>query len=72
MARLAGRTDASCCWSTTPTFLDQTSAALVHQLASSGATTVLATVRAGEPAPDAVVALLNRLVKERAQPRSTV
>lgn len=37
--------------------LDDASAALVHQVATTGAATVLATVRTGEPAPDAVVAL---------------
>jgi DNA-binding CsgD family transcriptional regulator len=37
--------------------LDPGSAALVHQLAAAGEATVLATVRADEPAPDAVRAL---------------
>jgi len=37
--------------------LDPGSAALVHQLAAAGEATVLATVRLGEPAPDAVRAL---------------
>ncbi|HEX6421245.1 MAG TPA: AAA family ATPase [Acidimicrobiales bacterium] len=37
--------------------LDDASATLVHQVAATGAATVLATVTAGEPAPDAVVAL---------------
>ncbi|MFB4275181.1 LuxR C-terminal-related transcriptional regulator [Nonomuraea sp. MTCD27] len=37
--------------------LDPVSAALVHHLASGGRTRVLATVRAGERAPDAVTAL---------------
>jgi DNA-binding CsgD family transcriptional regulator len=37
--------------------LDDASAALVHQLALGGLAVVLATVRTGEPAPDAVVAL---------------
>jgi DNA-binding CsgD family transcriptional regulator len=37
--------------------LDEASAALVHQLAMARALRVVATVRSGEPAPDAVVAL---------------
>jgi DNA-binding CsgD family transcriptional regulator len=37
--------------------LDDVSAALVHQLAMADAVDVLVTVRSGEPAPDAVVAL---------------
>ncbi len=37
--------------------LDDASAALVHQLALRGLAVVLATVRTGEPCPDAVVAL---------------
>src|SRR6202034_354584 len=37
--------------------LDDASATLVHQLAMTRALRVLATVRSGEPAPDAVVAL---------------
>lgn len=37
--------------------LDPASAALVHQLALNGSVTVVATVRSGEPAPDAVMAL---------------
>jgi DNA-binding CsgD family transcriptional regulator len=37
--------------------LDDASATLVHQIAATGVATVLATVRAGEPAPDPVVAL---------------
>ncbi len=37
--------------------LDQASATLVHQLALTGSAFVLATVRAGEPGPDAVRAL---------------
>lgn len=37
--------------------LDDASAALVHHLARTGTCRVLATVRAGEPAPDAVAAL---------------
>lgn len=37
--------------------LDQTSATLAHQLASEQAAVVLVTVVAGEPAPDAIVAL---------------
>jgi DNA-binding CsgD family transcriptional regulator len=37
--------------------LDDTSATLVHHVAAAGTAVVLATVRAGEPAPDPVVAL---------------
>ena len=37
--------------------LDDASATLVHQAASTGAALVLATIRTGEPAPDTVVAL---------------
>lgn len=37
--------------------LDDASATLVHQIAATGVAAVLATVRAGEPAPDPVVAL---------------
>jgi DNA-binding CsgD family transcriptional regulator/tetratricopeptide (TPR) repeat protein len=37
--------------------LDHSSAALVHSLATTGTATVVATVRAGEPAPDAVTSL---------------
>ena len=37
--------------------LDDGSATMLHQLAMTGAATVLATVRTGESAPDAVVAL---------------
>jgi DNA-binding CsgD family transcriptional regulator len=37
--------------------LDDASAALVHQLAFRGLAVVVATVRTGEPAPDAVIAL---------------
>ena len=41
----------------TPTLLDDASATLVHQLAMTRALRVLATVRSGEPAPDAILAL---------------
>lgn len=37
--------------------LDDASATLVHQLVATGACTVIATLRSGEPAPDAIVAL---------------
>src|SRR5437763_8634871 len=37
--------------------LDETSAILVHQLATSGAAFVVVTTRSGEPAPDPIVAL---------------
>jgi DNA-binding CsgD family transcriptional regulator len=56
--------------------LDDVSAALVHQLALSRAAVVVATVRRGEPAPDAVVALwkddLARRVEVRPLPESTI
>lgn len=39
--------------------LDGASAALVHLLATGGAVSVLVTVRSGEPAPDAITALLH-------------
>ena len=40
-----------------PTLLDDLSALIVHQLALQDAASVIATVRTGEPAPDAVTAL---------------
>lgn len=45
--------------------LDDASATLVYQLASSGTTLVLATVRTGEPAPDPVLALWKDGLLER-------
>ena len=45
--------------------LDDASATLVHQVAASGAATVLATVRTGDPAPDPVVALWKDGLAER-------
>jgi DNA-binding CsgD family transcriptional regulator len=45
--------------------LDDASATLVHQLAATGAASVLATVRTGEPAPDAVVSLWKDGLLER-------
>jgi len=45
--------------------LDDASATLVHQLATTGAAAVLATVRVGEPAPDPVVALWKDGLAER-------
>ncbi|MHB8656759.1 MAG: LuxR C-terminal-related transcriptional regulator [Solirubrobacteraceae bacterium] len=45
--------------------LDDASAALIHQLAASGAVFVVATVRSGEPAPDAVTALSKDGLAER-------
>jgi DNA-binding CsgD family transcriptional regulator len=47
--------------------LDDASATLVHQVAASGAVTVLATVRTGEPAPDPVVALWKDGLAERVE-----
>src|SRR5690606_31655833 len=47
--------------------LDDASATLVHQVAATGAATVLATVTAGEPAPDAVVALWKDGLAERVE-----
>jgi DNA-binding CsgD family transcriptional regulator len=45
--------------------LDDASATLIHQLAATNAAFVLATVRAGEPAPDPVVALWRDGLVER-------
>lgn len=45
--------------------LDDASATLIHQLATAGTVFVLLTVRAGEPAPDAVVALWKDAVLTR-------
>ncbi|MFP3900860.1 MAG: LuxR C-terminal-related transcriptional regulator [Acidimicrobiia bacterium] len=45
--------------------MDDASATLVHQVAVTGAATVLATVRSGEPAPDPVVALWKDGLAER-------
>ena len=54
-ARLRG---ARSCWaSTTPSCSTRVSAALVLHLATSGAAFMLATVRTGEPCPDAIVSL---------------
>ncbi|HET6951442.1 MAG TPA: LuxR C-terminal-related transcriptional regulator [Acidimicrobiales bacterium] len=47
--------------------LDDASATLVHQVAATGAVTVLATVRAGEPAPDPVIALWKDGLAERVE-----
>ena len=47
--------------------LDPASATLVHQLASSGGVFVLATLRTGEDAPDAVVALWKDGLAERVE-----
>ncbi|MFT3863741.1 MAG: LuxR C-terminal-related transcriptional regulator [Solirubrobacterales bacterium] len=45
--------------------LDPGSAALVHHLVGGGAATLVATVRSGEPCPDAIVALWKDLGVER-------
>jgi len=45
--------------------LDDASATLIHQVAASRAAFVLATVRTGEPAPDAVVALWKNNLTDR-------
>jgi DNA-binding CsgD family transcriptional regulator len=47
--------------------LDDASATLVHQVAASGAATVLATVTSGEVAPDPVVALWKDELAERVE-----
>src|SRR5207244_10539712 len=46
-------------------FLDEASAALVHQLASSAGFFVLATTRTGDPAPDSITALWKEALAER-------
>lgn len=45
--------------------LDDATATLVHQLASSGAAVVPLTVRLGEPTPDAILALWKDAHAER-------
>jgi len=47
--------------------LDDASATLVHQVAATGAATVLATVRTGAPAPDPVVTLWKDGLAERVE-----
>lgn len=47
--------------------LDDASAALTHQLAVSGRTLVMATVRTGEPTLDAIVALWKDGLAERVE-----
>ncbi len=50
-------------------FLDETSAALVHHLAAAGSAFVVASVRMGDPAPDAVVGLWKEGLAERLELR---